>query len=146
MLLWLCNSCPSYRKDTTRADHRKTDTSYYPNNGQSLRAKASRPVVKKADVKAKRGYKESFDTRNGTRELPLLQPGEWAKVKLDGEKQWNTEPKVISTDQSPRSYIVDSGGRMLRRNQTSDFFATFDPHCQRQCPLFSISNIHKRIS
>ena len=86
-------------------------------------AKVSEPklphhtAVKKADVIAKRCYKESFDRRNGTRELPPLQPGYWVRVKLDSEKQWTTESKVISTDQSPRSCILDSGGRMLRRNQ-----------------------------
>ena len=74
-------------------------------------------AVKKADVKAKKRYKESFDRGNGTRELPALQPGDWVRVKLDSEKQCTTESKVISTDQSPRSYIVDSGGRMLRRNR-----------------------------
>ena len=40
------------------------------------------------------GYKESFDRRNGTRELPQLQPVQ--KLKL-------------SMDQSPRSYIIGSG-------------------------------------
>ena len=83
-------------------------------------AKVSEPklpdhaAVKKANFKAKRGYKESFDRGNGTRELRPLQPGDWVRVKLDSEKQWTTEFKVISTDKSPRSYIIDSGGRMLR--------------------------------
>ena len=40
-------------------------------------------AVKKADVKAKGGYRESFDRRNGTRELPPLRPGNWVGVKLD---------------------------------------------------------------
>ena len=62
-------------------------------------------TVKKADAKAKRGYKESFERRNGTRELPPLQPGDWVRTKLDNEKQWTTEAKVVSKDQSPRSYI-----------------------------------------
>ena len=74
-------------------------------------------TVKKADAKAKRGYKESFDRRNGTRELPPLQPGDWVRTKLDNEKQWTTEAKVVSKDQSPRSYIIDTGGRRLRRNR-----------------------------
>lgn len=67
-------------------------------------------AVKKADAKAKRGYKESFDRRNDMRELPQLQPGDWVRAKLDTEKQWTTEVKVISKDQKPRSYIIDSGG------------------------------------
>ncbi|KAK2559013.1 hypothetical protein P5673_018643, partial [Acropora cervicornis] len=60
---------------------------------------------------------ESFDRRNGTRELPPLQPGDWVRTKLENEKQWTTEAKVVSKDQSPRSYIIDTGGRRLRRNR-----------------------------
>ena len=48
-------------------------------------------AVKRADIKAKRGYKESLDKRNGTRELPKLQPEDWVRAKLDNEKQWTTE-------------------------------------------------------
>ena len=33
-------------------------------------------TVKRADLKANRGYNESFDKRNGSRELPKLQPGD----------------------------------------------------------------------
>ena len=115
LLLWPCDPCHSYRKDTTRADHGKTNKSYYPNNGRSLKAKASRPCSSQEG-----GWKRntmSLDRGNGTRELPALQPGDWVRVKLDSEKQWTTESKVTSKDQSPRSYIVDSGGRMLRRNR-----------------------------
>ena len=39
------------------------------------------------------------------------------KTKLDTEKQWTTEAKVVDKDQSRRSYIFDSGGRILRRNR-----------------------------
>ena len=74
-------------------------------------------AVKKADAETKKSYKESFDRRNGTRELPPLQPGDWVRTKLDTEKQRTTEAKVVDKDQSPRSYIIDSGGRMLRRNR-----------------------------
>lgn len=35
--------------------------------------------------------KESFDRRNGTRELPQLQPGLWVGAKPDTEKQRTTE-------------------------------------------------------
>ena len=74
-------------------------------------------TLKKADAKAKRGYKESFDRRNGTRELPPLQPGDWVRTKLDNEKQKSTEAKVVSKDQSSRSYSIDTGDRRLRRNR-----------------------------
>ena len=43
-------------------------------------------AAKKADAETKRVYKESFDRRNGTRELPQLQPGDWVRAKLDTEK------------------------------------------------------------
>ena len=90
---------------------------YNPKNEQVLEPKfPDHAAVKKADVKAKRGYKESFDRWNG-KELPPLPPGDWVWVKLDSEKQLTTESKVISTDQSPRSYIEDSGDRMLQRNR-----------------------------
>ena len=66
--------------------------------------------VNKADAETKKSYKESFDRRNGTRELPQLQPGDWVRTKLNTDKQWTTEAKVVDKDQSPRSYIIDSGG------------------------------------
>ena len=74
-------------------------------------------AVKKSDAKTKKSYRESFDRRNGTRELPPLQPGDWVRTKLDTEKQWTTEAKIVDKDQSPRSYIIGSGGRRLRRNR-----------------------------
>ena len=58
-------------------------------------------AIKRADIKAKRDYKESFDKRNGSRELPKLQPGDWVRTRLDSEKQWTTEAKVVREDQSP---------------------------------------------
>ena len=49
----------------------------------SQRKLTDHAAVKKADVKAKGGYRESFDRRNGTRELPPHRPGNWVGVKLD---------------------------------------------------------------
>ena len=74
-------------------------------------------AIKRADIKAKRGYKESFDKRNDAKELPKLQHGGWVRANLDNEKQWTTEAKVVREDQSSRSYIIDTGGRRLRRNR-----------------------------
>ena len=59
-------------------------------------------AVKKADAETKKDNKESFDRRNGRRELPQLQPGHWVRYKLDNEKQWTKEAKVINKDQTPR--------------------------------------------
>ena len=58
-------------------------------------------AVKTAVVKAKRGYKESFDKRNGSRELPKLQPGDWLRTKLDKEKQWITEAMSLVNTKFP---------------------------------------------
>ena len=44
-------------------------------------------TVKKTDAKAKKGHKEYFDRRNGTRELPPLQPGDLVRTKLENEMQ-----------------------------------------------------------
>ena len=71
-------------------------------------AKVSEPKLpdhaagKKANVKAKRGYKESFDRGHGTRELRPLQPGDWVRVKLDSEKQWKQNLKS-----SVRTKVLD---------------------------------------
>jgi len=48
-------------------------------------------TVKKADAKAKKGFKESFDRRKGTRELPPLRPGDLVRTKLDNEMQWTCQ-------------------------------------------------------
>ena len=73
--------------------------------------------LRKLMLKQRGATRNPFDQRNGTRELPPLQPGDWVRTKLDNEKQWTTEAKVVSKDQSPRSYIIDTGGRRLRRNR-----------------------------
>ena len=45
--------------------------------------------------------------RNGTRELPQLQPGDWVRTKLDNEKQWTTEAKsLIKTKAQDRTLLT----------------------------------------
>ena len=73
--------------------------------------------LRKLMLKQRGATKESFDQRNGTRELLPLNPGDWVRTKLDNEKQWTTESKVVGKDQSLVSYIIDTGGRMLRRTR-----------------------------
>ena len=63
-----------------------------------------------------RGCKESFDKRNGTRDIPKLQRGDWVRAKLDKKKEWTTEANVVGEDQSPKSYIIDTGELRLQRN------------------------------
>ena len=74
-------------------------------------------AVRETETKEKRDYKESFDRRNGTRELPQHQLGDWIRAKLDNEKRWTTEAKVVCKDSSPRSYVIDTGCRKMRRNR-----------------------------
>ena len=67
------NPNPSNWKDTIRADHGKTDT-YYPTNFHTITQ--SKKLISK----------DTFDKRNGSRELPKLPPGDWVRAKLDNEK------------------------------------------------------------
>ena len=36
---------------------------------------------------------------------------------MENEKQWTTEAKVVSEDETPRSNIIDTSGRRFRRNR-----------------------------
>ena len=53
----------------------------------------------------------------GTKELPLLKLGDFVRVKPNtGSKEWKAAT-VVQQHTSPRSYIVDVGGRRIRRNR-----------------------------
>lgn len=49
----------------------------------------------------------------GTKELPIVKEGEMIRTRKNGV--WN--PAMVSKVHSDRSYIVDTGGRLLRRNR-----------------------------
>ena len=58
-----------------------------------------------------------YHDRNSTKELPPLLPGEHVRVRPEqGSKVW-TPAVVKQHHNAPRSYIVDTGRRQLRRNR-----------------------------
>ena len=54
-------------------------------------------TVKKADAKARRGYKESFDRKNGKREPLPLQPRDWI-IRSSGLQKLKLLVKTRSLD------------------------------------------------
>ena len=71
--------------------------------------------IKRSFQKAKDKQKYHYD-RHGTRELPPLKPGDRVRVKPEhGSKEWK-EATVVQSHASPRSYVVDTGSRGIRRN------------------------------
>ena len=72
--------------------------------------------IKKADAKAKCAYKQAYDKRHGTRNLPAIQPDENVCVKLDNEKTWGPPLKVIGKA-GDRSYYVAGPHGVIRRNR-----------------------------
>ncbi|EDO29607.1 predicted protein [Nematostella vectensis] len=74
--------------------------------------------VRKADEKTKQRYKKSFDDRHGVRSLPVLEEGDQVRVKLDNEKGWKTQGRIVAADTRNRSYIVEtSNSSLLKRNR-----------------------------
>ena len=60
-----------------------------------------------------------YHDRNSTKELPPLLPGEHVRVRPEqGSKVW-TPAVVKEHHNAPRSYIVDTGRRQLRRNRVA---------------------------
>ena len=57
-----------------------------------------------------------YDHRRGVKELPPLNNGTDVRMKTPGSKSWSPG-KVIKHHEKPRSYIVDNGSRLLRRNR-----------------------------
>ena len=58
-----------------------------------------------------------YHDRQGTKELPPLKPGDFVRVKPETRsKEWKAAT-VVQQHTSPRSYIVDVGGRRIRRNR-----------------------------
>ena len=54
-----------------------------------------------------------YHDRRGTKELPPLWPGDFVRMKPEtGSKEWKAA-KVVQQHASPRSYILDVGGRRI---------------------------------
>ena len=74
--------------------------------------------IKRSFQKAKDKQKYHYD-RHGTRELPPLKPGDHVRVKPEhGSKEWKAAT-VVQSHPSPRSYVVDTGSRSIRRNRVA---------------------------
>ena len=74
--------------------------------------------IKRSFQKAKDKQKYYHD-RHGTRELPPIKPGDHVIVKPEqGSKEWKAAT-VLQSHASPRSYLVDTGSRRIRRNRVA---------------------------
>jgi len=72
--------------------------------------------VRKRMELGKRTQKYHYD-RQGAKELPQLKMGDHVRVKPDGyNKSWKAAV-VVRKHETPRSYVVDTGERLLRRNR-----------------------------
>ena len=74
--------------------------------------------IKRSFQKAKDKQKYHYD-RHGTRELPPLKSGDHVRVEPEnGSKKWKAAT-VVQSHASPRSYVVDTGSRRIRRNRVA---------------------------
>ena len=74
-------------------------------------------ILEENDLKAKQEYTYQYDRRHGARDLPELRPHDPVRIKLDHEKSWTNKGVVVQQDGTPRSYIVDTGNGVYRRNR-----------------------------
>ena len=77
----------------------------------------SQQAVATKDEETKTNYRRHFDKRHNVRHLPELQPGDSVHVKLDQQKVWKTPGKIIARSPVPRSYIIQTPNRVVRRNR-----------------------------
>ena len=71
----------------------------------------------RARIKYGKEKLKNYHDRRGTKELPPLKPGDFVRVKPEtGSKEWKAAT-VVQQHTSPRSYIVNVGGRKIRRNR-----------------------------
>jgi hypothetical protein len=73
--------------------------------------------VRENDNESKIKQSKNYNKRNSVVNHGLLQPGEKVRIKLDNEKQWSKPANVISQTEEPRSYLVESDGKIYRRNR-----------------------------
>ncbi len=63
--------------------------------------------------------KQKVNYDRGTKELPPLKPGDTVRIRPEpGSKVWKPAT-VVEKHNTPRSYIVDTGERKLRRNRVA---------------------------
>jgi transposase InsO family protein len=62
-------------------------------------------------------HKTYYDNHYGAQEMQDLRPGDSVRIKLDTDKEWSPIAKVEGKANTPRSYLVNTGNRVLRRNR-----------------------------
>lgn len=78
----------------------------------------SRAAVKEKDEQEKAKQAYYYNRRHGARPLPVLQPGDAVRSKLDHEKSWSMPAVITSESITPRSFIIQTQqGAELRRNR-----------------------------
>ena len=65
---------------------------------------------------AKLGYTSDYNRHHDVHELPQLEQKAKVRAKLDNEKTWINEETIINQHQSPRSFPMDVGCALYRRN------------------------------
>ena len=80
--------------------------------------KPDRTSMRKRDARHKAKYQGYFDKRRGVRPLSTLRRGDRVRIKMDGEKAWQTSANIHQQCDNPRSYIVETDQRAhLGRNR-----------------------------
>ena len=83
----------------------------------NLEIKPDKTVIEQNDRLAKRNYSKYYNRRHGVRPLQELRPGDTVRVKLPAQKTWS-QPAHIQQQETPHSYLVDTGNGVYRRNRT----------------------------
>ena len=73
--------------------------------------------VRVTDQKAKAANCYYYNRHHGVRSLPVLQPIDAVRVKLDGEKEWRQTGFVTTPHNTVRSYVVQTPDDRYRRNR-----------------------------
>ena len=86
-------------------------------SGLPVTSDTLRPVVISAHENLlERQIKQKGYYDRMTKPLPTLKPGTPVYVRTDEERQWQPA-KVLGTHEYPRSYAVDNGRNVVRRNR-----------------------------
>lgn len=81
--------------------------------------------------KAKEKQTKQYDKKS--KSLSPLIPGEQIRMKRPGDDQWSLAVCIKSV--GPRSYLIESGGRLYRRNRRQSRNTLEDWHPARQAPM-----------
>ena len=74
-------------------------------------------LVRKRDKAHKQATKSYFDAHHGVRKLHPLGVGDQVRLKTDKEKLWTDKGTITQADYKGRSYMIDTGHGILRRNR-----------------------------